>query len=80
MTHIIQWMVRTAWFRKASSLLAGFTTGLWVSANYWRQIRATLEVWGIERETWLRCLLLVMAAGLGGLSVSLTRANERRDK
>ena len=79
MKHMIDWMVQSSMFRKASSLIGGFAAGLWFSAMYWRQIRGTLEVWGCPRAVWLKFLLGVATAGLVGFSFTLTAAKKRQD-
>ena len=78
MNAALQWMVKSRAFRKASGMVGGFCAGMWVSATYWRQIKATLDVWGVSHETWMAALLGVMAAALSAGSVALTMANKRR--
>jgi len=78
--HIIDWMVQSSMFRKASSLIGGFAGGMWFSAMYWREIRDTLEVWGCSRAAWMKFLLGVATAGFVGFSFALTAAKKRQDK
>jgi len=80
MKHLIDWMIQSSMFRKASSLIGGFAAGLWFSAMYWRQIRDTLEVWGCPRALWLKFLLGVATTGIIGFSFTLTAAKKRMDK
>ncbi len=76
----LQAVFASTWYRKANSVIGGFALGLWVSANYWRQIRATLDVWGVERSTWLNLLLAIVAASGIGQSVWLSAAKQRRER
>ena len=80
MNRILQWAIGSTAFKKANSVIGGFALGLWTSATYWREIKATLAVWGVERDTWLRCLLAVAAAAGLSLSVGLSAAKTRQDK
>ena len=80
MKTILQWMIQSPAFRKASTFICGFTSGLWFSGMYWREIRGTLEVWGCSREMWMRALLAIIAATAGTGSVLLSVANQKRLK
>ena len=80
MKRIIEWAMGSTWFKKYSAAIGGVALGMWIEATYWREIRATLEVWGIERDTWLRCLLALAAAAGLSLSVGLSAAKTRQDK
>ena len=77
---IVQWMISSLAFRKASSLISGFAAGLWVAANYWRQIHATLDAWGISRNEWMNALVAIMAAGGITASIAASLANQRQQK
>jgi hypothetical protein len=80
MNKLIQWMIGSTWFKKFSGIIGGFAGGMWVSRMYWREINATLEVWGIEADEFTKALLAVaMAAGIG-LSVFLSVAKKKKDR
>lgn len=66
---IVQWMIQSSWFHKYNGMIGGFCAGLWVQAKYWREIKATLEAWGIPTNDYMSFLLLIVAAS--GLSVSV---------
>lgn len=79
MNVLILWMENSTNFKKWNGIIGGFCLGLWVSANYWREIKGTLEVWGIDRETWLGFLFAVV--GISGVlvSVGLSAAKKKRE-
>ena len=80
MKTIIQWMIQSPTFRKASTFVCGLACGLWFSGMYWRQIHATLAAWGCSRGAWMRALLAIIAATAGTSSVLLSVANQKRLK
>ena len=80
MNPILQWAIGSTWFKKTSGIVGGFAAGWLFSMTYWRQVKGTLEVWGIERSTLVQVLgVIVAAAGIGG-SVALSLAKGRREK
>jgi hypothetical protein len=80
MNKLVQWMVGSTWFKKFSGIIGGFAGGMWVSRMYWREINATLEVWGIEADEFTKALLAVATAAGIGLSVLLSVAKTKQDK
>jgi hypothetical protein len=72
-------MVTSVQFKKWNGIVGGFCLGLWVSARYWRQIRDSLAVWGIDRNEWLGFLLAVAGACGISLSVALSMEKKRRE-
>lgn len=66
---IIQWMIDSSWFHKYNGIIGAFCAGLWFQANYWKQIKDTLEIWGIKSDQYLDTLLIIIAAS--GISVSI---------
>jgi hypothetical protein len=80
MKPLLAWAVNSMWFRKWSNTLGSFALGLWVSARYWRQIRATCEVWGIERDAWMGFLLAIIGASGVLLSLGLSIENQKKAK
>jgi uncharacterized membrane protein len=80
MNKIFAWMIGSTQFKKWSGVIGGFCLGLWVSANYWREIRATLDVWEISRDQWHGFLLAVVGASGIALSVGLSAAKKRQEK
>lgn len=80
MNKLIQWMIGSTWFKKSSGIVGGFSGGMWVSRMYWREINATLDVWGIEAADFTTALLAVATAAGIGLSVLLSVAKKNRDR
>ena len=80
MNRLLQWMVSSTQFKKWNGIVGGFCAGLWVALNYWREIKGTLEVWGIDKETWADFLLAVVGASGILLSVGLSAAKSRASK
>jgi len=77
--RITAWMIGSTNFKKWNGIVGGFCLGLWVSSTYWRQIKATLEVWGISREHWLGFLIAVAGVCGVSLSVALSAVKKRRE-
>ena len=75
---IIEWMNESSWFRKYNSIIGGFCAGLWVQAHYWREIKATLEAWGIPTQDYMSSLLLIASAAGISLSVVGTIQNNQK--
>jgi len=74
MIKVLQWFVQSTWFKKYSAVIGGIALGMWIEASYWRQIKGTLQAWGIERDEFLDGLLLLAgAAGIAG-SIGLSLA------
>ena len=73
-------MVTSTQFKKWDGIVGGFCLGLWVSARYWRQIRDSLSVWGIDRNEWLGFLVAVIGACGISASVVLSIEKKRREK
>ena len=80
MNSILQWAIGSTWFKKTSGIVGGFAAGWLFSMTYWRQVKGTLEVWGIERSTLVQVLeVIVAAAGIGG-SIGLSVAKKKRER
>lgn len=75
---ILDWAVQSSYFKKYSAMIGGFVLGMYVQATYWKQIRATLDVWGVARDEWLQFLLVI--AGAAGIltSIGLTMAKNKK--
>ena len=80
MQKILAWLITSVWFKKYAGILGGIALGMWIQANYWKQIRGTLEIWGIAADAWSQFLLAI--AGAAGIvaSVGLTMAKLKQDK
>ena len=53
MIKVLQWFVQSTWFKKYAAVIGGVALGMWIEASYWRQIKGTLQAWGIERDEFL---------------------------
>jgi len=82
MKTVLQWFVQSTWFKKYSAFIGGIALGMWIEASYWRQIKATLAAWGIERDEFLDGLLfLAGAAGIAGsIGLSLAKSALAKEK
>jgi len=80
MQKLLTWMIYSTQFKKWNGIVGGFCLGMLASARYWRQIRATLEVWGVSRETWIGALVAVVGVCGIGASVGLSAAKAVRQK
>lgn len=80
MHRILQWMIGSTQFKKWNGIVGGFCLGMWVSGNYWRQIRDTLLVWGVDRDSWMSFLLAVAGASGVAASIGLSMAKKRQEK
>lgn len=78
--RILVWMAYSSAFKKWNGIVGGFCLGLWVSGRYWREIRSTLEVWGVSRDQWMGFLLAVVGACGVAASIALSEAKKRMDK
>ena len=67
-------------FRKSASVIGGFAAGLWFAGNYWRQISATLDVWGVSHSVWMKGLVAVIAASGIATSIAASASNEKRQR
>jgi len=77
MQSIIAWAIQSTQFKKWSGIIGGFAGGLWFSMNYHVQIRATLAVWGVDRDQWGNFLILVIGASGVAASVGFSMAKSR---
>ena len=50
--HILALARRSTWFKKYSMGLGSFLLGMLFQERYWREIRATLDTWGVSRDDW----------------------------
>ena len=80
MNKLLQWAIGSTQAKKWSGVIGGFALGLWVSGRYWREIRSTLDVWGVSRDQWMGFLVAVMGACGVGLSVALSIAKKRKEQ
>ena len=80
MSKLLLWAIGSTQAKKWSGVIGGFCLGLWVSGRYWREIRATLDVWGVTRDQWAGFLLAVVGACGVGLSVALSVAKKRKEQ
>ena len=78
MQAILNWMISSATFRKFSGGIGWFTVGMWTAANYHREIRGTLELWGVPHSSAMKAMVIIIGAALGTGSVALTVVNQRR--
>jgi len=78
--HVIAWMVNSTQFKKWNGIVGGFCLGMWVSGSYWRQIRDTLMVWGVDRDSWMSFLLAIAGASGVLVSVGLSAAKKHNEK
>lgn len=78
MQKILDWLIGSSWFKKYSAMIGGFVLGMYVQATYWKQIRGTLDIWGVARDEWLQFLLVI--AGAAGIltSIGLTMAKNKK--
>ena len=77
---LIQWCIRSTWFKKWSATLGGIALGMYVQASYWKQIRDTLGIWGVDRDDWMHGLLAVAGAGCVLVSVAATLTKNKQTK
>jgi hypothetical protein len=70
-------MVQSTNFKKWSGIIGGFAAGLWFSMNYHREIRATLAIWGVDKDQWGNFLILVIGASGVAASVGFSMAKSR---
>ena len=75
---IIQWMIASPWFRKYNSVIGGFCAGLWFQAHYWKEIKSTLEAWGIPTNDYMATLLLIVAASGITISIATSVVNNKQ--
>ena len=84
MKSLLQWMIGNTWFKKNSALAGGIAAGMLFQGHCWRQIVATREAWGVERDTVEQILLAVVAAsgiiGSYGLSIAKQVQDKRKDE
>ena len=66
---ILEWMIQSSWFHKYNGIIGAFCFGLWFQAHYWKEILATLNIWGISRNDYMDALLIIVAAS--GISISV---------
>lgn len=80
MNKILDWLIASSWFKKYSAMIGGFALGMYCQAAFWRQIRGTLHVWGIDPAEWTKFLLAI--AGAAGIvaSIGLTMVKNQRAK
>lgn len=78
MQKIIDWLIQSSYFKKYSAMIGGFALGMYCQAAFWRQIRGTLDIWGVARDEWLQFLLVI--AGAAGIltSIGLTMAKNKQ--
>jgi len=77
---ILDWLVASSWFKKYAALFGGFALGMWFQATYWHQIRATLDIWDVTHDEWLKFLWAVVGAAAITLSIGLTVVKNSRIK
>jgi hypothetical protein len=83
MKHLVTWMIGSTAFKKSAGMIGAFALGVLVQAIYWREIRDTLMVWGIEKNQYMAALKwLIAAGGLSGVgaSIGLSAAKKQREK
>ena len=80
MNKLLQWAISSTAFKKSASIVGGFALGVWFQAAYWQQIRATLDAWGVSRETWHSTLWVIIGASGVALSVGLSAAKSKQTK
>jgi len=78
--RLLEWMISSTWFKKYSAAIGGFCLGAYFQARYWRQIRGTLDLWGVDRGHYLGALIAI--AGAAGLawSIALSAVKANREK
>jgi len=69
LTRFLAALRRSTWFKKYSMGVGAFLLGMLAQENYWREIRQTLDVWGVSRDEWHTVLWAVV--GLSGVGVSV---------
>jgi hypothetical protein len=80
MTKVVEWLIQNSWFKKYSAMVGGVCLGMWISANYTVQIRATLAAWGISNDQYMNILLTIIAAAGITTSIGLSVVKEQRAK
>lgn len=80
MNPLLQWLLNNVALRRASRWLGGVATGLWIGQTYWREIKATREVWGVDATEWANALLAVIGASLTVGASGLAAAKRRRER
>ena len=77
MQSILAWAIQSTQFKKWSGIIGGFAAGMWCMMTYHREIRATLAVWGVDKDQWGNFLILVIGASGVAASVGLSAAKSR---
>ena len=72
MNRLLEWLIGSSWFKKYSAMFGGIALGMWVQATYWKQIKATLDIWGIPHDAWMKFLWAVIGAAGIAMSIGLT--------
>jgi ABC-type Fe3+ transport system permease subunit len=80
MNGFVTWMVGSTYFKKYLGVLGGFALGYLTAMTYWRQVNATLEVWGVEREAFRSFLIAVVGATCVVGSQVLSMVKAQREK
>jgi hypothetical protein len=80
MNAVVNWLIQSSWFKKYSAMVGGVCLGMWISANYHVQIRATLAAWGISKDEYTNILLTVIAAAAISTSIGLSVVKDQRAK
>lgn len=60
---------QSTWFKKYSMGIGAFLLGMLFQESFWREIRQTLDVWGISRSEWHAVLLAII--GFTGVTTSV---------
>ena len=79
-SSIVNWLIQSTWFKKYSGVIGGFCLGLWVSTNYWRQIREILHTLNISKNEYNNTLLIIVGAAGITTSIVLSLVKNRKIK
>ena len=79
-SKLLLWAIGSTHFKKWSAFFGGLATGIWFMARFHREIKATLEVWGITNTDFMAALLAVMGAAGIGMSVAASEIKRRTEK